>query len=916
MTVRFPYLVFLIFAFGWHTSLSGQTRADDLAAWKVTGGLSADASRPGHAGGSSWKLEPGAVAELPLRDADASGEVTFWVFDDGTDSAGKTRYVGPQWGVKQSDGRTLALAICYAPYLAEKGSYTASDYTKTYFENLQYLDQRKPGKWTKWTIRFDPQEGASIFINDKKSRFDWNKRQAKGFSSLVLIGSSPKGSTKPQTLWVSDISYQLGGKMEAAPTPSPPPPPVLPESDPEAEGAVPKLVPREHPRLMFSQEDIPRMRAYYESDQGKVWRERMEKMLGSCRAPSKEDAVFVKPNNSGSDTDGQRQGFWRLPTVALHYVLTGDTTSRDKAIAYLQLFNSLPDWQTSGERNSGMGSANIMLGAALAYDWLYHDLDPAFREQFREKLWEMARWQYHGGHLKKNPGLHYWQNDPANNHRWMRNAGMATAAFVSYTGDPSQDWLLQRVAEEIAYIAENLPADGTSHEGVGYFIFGTDHLAIFMTASDNVLGTNYLDQPFFENAVHYRLHASTSDLGNVLRYGDDSPGTTGFYGNVLTLSAAESGDPGIKGKVRDLVENAPTLMMYPWLSVIWDDPKLAIAATDNYETVALFPDVGVTYLRDTWGEEGVSAMFKCGPFGGYHLNHYRDKKKGNYINVAHDDPDANTFLLARGKTVLAETDGYSRRKASQNHNTILVNGMGQMSKGRPEGVVWTQPAVGETSMAEMAYLTAWQADGAVIAMEGEAAGSYLATKNKKSGQSRPGLDRYRRTFLWLDGNYILVLDDIRSPEPVEITWMIQSRQVEEQADGRFTLMADGESCPAQLVSDQSFTTAVIESPADNKGKPLGHRQLRATVDASAVRFASVYNIWNGEELTVELKNEGADRATVTVQSADFTDEWTWQAAPDAKVPSRLTGKRLKGPSVEGLPMTLQPYEFKPEPVML
>ena len=88
----------------------------------------------------------------------------------------------------------------------------------------------------------------------------------------------------------------------------------------------------------------------------------------------------------------------------------------------------------NGERNSDHAASFTMVGAALTWDWLYNDLDPAFREQFREILWQHARAMYYGGHLKGNPGGDYWRGVPAYNHRWFRDWGMTLAALGGSRG--------------------------------------------------------------------------------------------------------------------------------------------------------------------------------------------------------------------------------------------------------------------------------------------------------------------------------------------------------------------------------------------------------------------------------------------------------------------------------------------------
>ena len=54
-------------------------------------------------------------------------------------------------------------------------------------------------------------------------------------------------------------------------------------------------------------------------------------------------------------------------------------------------------------------------------------------------------------------------------------------------------------------------------------------------------------------------------------------------------------------------------------------------------------------------------------------------------------------------------------------------------------------------MSQMAKITAWKDAGEVMVVEGEAAGSYLAYRDRATGKSRPALDRFRRTFIWVKG---------------------------------------------------------------------------------------------------------------------------------------------------------------------
>lgn len=667
---------------------------------------------------------------------------------------------------------------------------------------------------------------------------------------------------------------------------------VVPDKDPVLEGVPAKLRPEVmnvHPRLLFSPAELRQIKARYGSATGTTAALR-EKLL-SYLPPSY--VLPVEKKFITDATDGQRQGLWRMPTVTFHYLMTGDKKSFEAAVGYLKLLAETEHWEGGAELDSGMSSANIMAGAALVYDWLYNDLDPEFRERFRKKLWLQARAQYHGGHLMKNSDHHYWQNDPANNHRWHRDAGLALAVLTAYTGATEEQWLFTKTFEELQFLADWLPSDGTSHEGTGYEVFGAMHLTLAMDASDRCFGTDYLAGPFFRNICQLDVAsmAPGPDLG--FDYGDNGASNPigSAYGWFLYRLSAKHRLADVQS-VLDGERFKSLEAITAWAGLIWRDPGLTGGSLTNFPTTTIWPDVGWAVLRESWRDGTVGAAFKCGPWGGYRLNEYRNQNNFKYINVAHDHPNANSFQIVCDNEYVAEMDRYPMNpgKLSTGDNTILINGIGQAVQGMEEGLGFSQPSTG-SDMSQMAKITAWKDTGDIVVVEGEAAGSYLAYTDARTKKSRPALDRFRRSFIWVKGSYILVLDDIRAPQPVTITWLMQSGKVDpvDAAQGRYRLIKNKAQCDFQLVSDTPFTTKMGISTANEHDKLLGWQQLQVSVDTAATRFASVYNPWHRQNLKLEMAGE-----TVTVSGPDFTDTWQWKPATGKFDASPLHGSRKGG----------------------
>ena len=715
---------------------------------------------------------------------------------------------------------------------------------------------------------------------------------------LVLLVVSAAAQAGEQVLWVSGLTIAQGEPMKTKLTPPPPPPSIVPEKDPAPAGPPVKFLDQvagKHPRLLITAQRIPQLKAFFQSDEARLYREQMLAYVPRCTIPA---------NRKTTDDWGQQVGLFKMPMVALHYVLTGEKSSLDRSVEFLKWLDEIgDDWSEGGsEKNSDHAAAFTMVGASLMWDWLYNDLDPAFREKFRRTLLWHARAMYYGGHLAGNPGGNYWRGVPAYNHRWFRDWGLVLATLAATEGQPEEQWLLGEVRKELQFMVDWLPADGSQHEGPSY---GSSAGALGMACqvSDECLGTRHLDNPFFRSVGAYALATGAPGMQESLYFADNFTKSTGVTPFFLK-TAAYYKQPEVMDGVRQFMRiNSKKWGTNDsaWLSLLSDDPTVKGGQLARLPTTSFWPDLGLAIMRDAWQDKAVAALFKCGPMGGYKLNSWRPTKKDDqgalpYINVAHDHPDANSFILLGDGEYLAETNRYPLKpgKLSTGNNTILINGLGQAVLGRSEGDDWQQPGSGD--MTQMAKVVAWKDAGNVVVVEGEAAGSYLAYTDKNTKKTRPALDRFRRTFVWVKGDYVLVLDDVRAPQPVEVTWLMQGAKLElvDEAQGRYRLSKGSAQCEFQLVSDAPLKAKIGVSTANDHSKLLGWQQLQATAEGAAVRFVSAYDPWHRKDIKVTFTPDGRDKAAITVTFAGVTDTWQWQAAAGRFEASTLTGSRPGG----------------------
>jgi hypothetical protein len=646
---------------------------------------------------------------------------------------------------------------------------------------------------------------------------------------------------------------------------------AVPAEDPKPETPVkfPEAMKGKHPRLLFTNEEIPELKKLADGE-GKPFYDQLLAYNKVCTPP--KDTKFLT-----DDTDAQRQGMWRLPTLCLHYAMTGAKSDIANAEGYLKLLLSLEHWQEGKELDSGMGAGNILLGAGLTYDTFYKELDPTLRDDFRKKLLLQARRMYYYGHLMKSDAIHYWQNDPQNNHRWHRDAGLTMAVLAIADEEPEAAWILSKLTEELALLHKWLPEDGTSHESSAYLVFGAPYITLAFDASDRVMGTKYLDHPFFKNTSEFRLHTLTPGLKEVFHYGDSAG--FGAINSYAFLGASRTKNADVLDGLMDFFNiHKDNAFNYGVYSLLWYRPAGKQGDLHNIEKRKFYDDIGALFLRDGWDEQNTGLLFHCGAYGGLKLNEFRNSNDYSYVNVAHDDPDANMFVLYSNGALLADDDRYAKVKLTSSHNTILVNGKGQTG----EGTQWTQPPKGKVDMTKLSHITAYKSEGPLAVAQGEA------------GKTYQGLDHYRRTIGWVEGGYVLIVDDIGGKADNEVTWLVQGVSVKiTDPAGKFRLENGKAACDFTMASDAPFEAAIADSTAESHGKSLGYKQLQLKSKAQHRWIATVFDPWNKKAVVAKLSvNKG--KATIEVQGDGVADVWTCDLTTDESKPSAVNVKRQGG----------------------
>jgi hypothetical protein len=217
-------------------------------------------------------------------------------------------------------------------------------------------------------------------------------------------------------------------------------------------------------------------------------------------------------------------------------------------------------------------------------------------------------------------------------------------------------------------------------------------------------------------------------------------------------------------------------------------------------------------------------------------------------------------------------------KKTEFQNTLLVNGKGQIG----EGSGYTQP-VKDTDMRKLSYLTSWKYDqkSGIIIAEGEAGNAY------------PDLKHFRRSTLWMPGQYLLLLDDISANGAQEIAWTANAcgAAITDAGTGQGYFAGEaGLQIPYQLLSNQNMTGNISELVLLSGKGNVKVQKTSFSANTDKVRIACVINAWQDQSLRTTFTDNGSD-CTIIVSGNNFTDTWTWKPAADLTTPASFNCKR-------------------------
>lgn len=565
--------------------------------------------------------------------------------------------------------------------------------------------------------------------------------------------------------------------------------------------------------------------------------------------------------------------------LALAYRLTGQQHYLDELRRWLAPPLSFPHWGKANLPDHDLDAGWILHGFSLAYAWAGDALEPAEREALRaklilqgERLYEFAV-ETEGGWWSSS----YWQN-----HNWICYAGLATAGYVLAPEHPAAREWTERAKGNFETVLAMLPEDGSNNEGVVYWRYGVPWLVSYLDVLQHAEGINWFEtSDYLRETFWYRLYQSAPDFERIVDHGDCHDRRSGHPVAMYYKLAAEYRIPQaqwLADKVateffwREAYESGvkPGVRAEAYQELLWFDPTAPVEGPEKLPLNRYFADLGLVVGRTSWAEDATLVSFKASPGGGHKAweEHHRIKAENGWVtlNAGHHHPDAGSFVLIGENSYLALDEGYSSRKMTRHHNTVLVDGNGFVNEDRYH------------VFEELAH----EYQARILTTTLEDGWTHAVSETSEMYDRELGVTKVRRHLTLTPRGVLVVVDDLEAT--TERTWTVllqtqhpaqptgAGRWVAEAGRATMPITALDEHATSEVLRTEVFANPTSSTPSLAIEK-VQYTLARSSAPAMTARFITVLEprAWNDAEQAAVSAESSGDTVTVTI-SRDGVEE--------------------------------------------
>ncbi len=624
-----------------------------------------------------------------------------------------------------------------------------------------------------------------------------------------------------------------------------------------------------HPRIFFEASDIPMLQAQAASTHQEIW----ETVRGFAESEFGSAPPAVAPD--GGLSTYRYYGNILIP-FALACAITEGSDYCNLAKTYLLTYASWDQWGEDGGKRD-LGHAHMLLGNALAYDWVYNHLTPTERQTVRNSLADWAQKMYEASSgPKNNDWSNWWSNSYMQNHFATNHSALGIAGLALLGEDGRAQMWIDQASGQLGRLHDMLNGmgDGAWHESINYQNYMLTTYLIFAVALRDAQETDILPDTYLQNYPYWRIYNHLPDSTKfIMAYGDFEWDWGNGYRpqNILHFIASEYSDGSAQWMAQELITNDTKSANH--YTALWDsfgffyyDPSISASSPNNLKKARIFSDLEGVIWRTGWEQDDLVFGLKTGAYGGRFAFDTFTQKAHPWetpcvdtrcqLNIGHAHDDTNGFYLHRaGHWLAPESEGYENY-ATNLHNTLLIDGQGQY---RPSDFgSWRDPNL---------FLGS---DGFLEATANTTCFDYVAADATRRYKNIAGIEDITRHMLFVRPNYLVMFDNLVADAAHQYTWIshfsggvsVDGNWVRGEAD-------DQQILGVGIVSPQSFQTTT-----GNDGNPYVHIQPSSSTDD--VRFINVLYPTNqtswGTKPTLSFLEDTGEAAAIRVQQNDGSSD--------------------------------------------
>lgn len=513
-----------------------------------------------------------------------------------------------------------------------------------------------------------------------------------------------------------------------------------------------------HPRILLLKGEEQLIRNLIDSDE--VWQEMHFTILEQCNSflgKATLERKMVGRRLLGTSRELLKRVFF----LSYAYRMTGDERFLNKAEEEILAVSRFSDWNPS----HFLDVAEMTMGVAIGYDWLFEDLSEDARNEARGALLTK------GINPSKLSSNNSWLSRD-NNWNQVCNAGMAYGALAIQEDYPElATEIIDRAFESIAIPMEAYGPDGAYPEGYDYWGYGTSFNILFLSAMDKVFGDDrgLANTPGFLETGHFMKHTVTP-RGESFCWGDGN--ATASLKPSLFWFADKTNDPSILWSEKLFIEKDSKYKGIRYLpaALIWGKEIPLNTITEPADNFWMGQGQNpVAMMRSEWNSTAVYLGFKAGS-----------------PSVNHGHMDIGSFLVEANGVRWATDLG------KQNYESLESLGMHIFGKGQ-DAQRWTVFRMGTYSHNVLIVDGQQQrVDGyAQIDKHSDNADFRYAVSDISSVYNGQ-LKAAKRGVGMIDGKYVVVRDEFETlNQATTIRWNMVTFSVVELGDKEATLIDDG-----------------------------------------------------------------------------------------------------------------------------